>query len=210
MHTSPKNRFIVASTRSGSQSYGKRKLCFRTWLQEIPNTINPSLASTPPRTPMKVFDYEYLTSPAKAELVAFLLDTIVQTQSPMTPPFHCGVAWASEVNLMVARAFARCRLVLSVRSVDSSTFTGTFRFSLLYNRSNTESVDDATVLSSTFPRLLTRFFLRMGGDTYASRRSRDAAADAKSAWYASRLDKLRNPLIRDTLPLLGISFLYNR
>jgi hypothetical protein len=55
----------------------------------------------PPLTPMKVFDYEYLTSPAKAELVAFLLDTIVQTQSPMTPPFRCGVTWASEVNLMV-------------------------------------------------------------------------------------------------------------
>jgi hypothetical protein len=52
------------------------------------------------------------------------------------------------------RAFARSRLVLSVRTVDSSTLTGTFRFSLLYNRSNTESVDDATVLSSTFPRLL--------------------------------------------------------
>jgi hypothetical protein len=49
----------------------------------------------------------------------------------------------------------------------------------------------------------------MGGDTYASRRSRDATADAKSTWYASRLDKLQNPLIRDTLPLLGISFLYN-
>jgi hypothetical protein len=50
---------------------------------------------------MTVFDYEYLTSPAKAELVAFLLDTIVQTQNPMTPPFLCGVAWASKVDLMV-------------------------------------------------------------------------------------------------------------